>query len=431
MTALFALIRKDLLLFVADRRALLLTLMMPIVLGAFFGFLFGGGGDRQSGKIEIALVQLDHGDASTQIAASLKADANLHVHDLTQEEALAKVKKGKLSAALVLPEGFGDAAAGAFFNARDKPNLPIYYDPSQATTLAMLKGILTQHVMEHVSANAFNGKGGEKVIDDALQKLGDNGNDGGDAEKTELRQFLGSVKKFQGQIQTRNDANPGSAKQGGLAMPFTTVDQALTSGPKYNGYAHSFAGMCVQFILFMGVDAGIGLLLIQKLGIWNRMLTAPVRMGTLLLARALSSTICAFVLLCFVFLFAMLVFKVEMAGSMLGFAGVGLSFCFMTATFGLLIAAFGKTPEAARGIAIFSTLMLVMLGGAWVPTFIFPQWLQSITIIIPTRWAVDGMDAMTWRGQGINEAFPAMAVLLAFATTFALLAVWKFQREQK
>ncbi len=427
MTALLALIRKDLLLFVNDRRALLLTLMMPIVLGAFFGFLFGGSGSKQSGKIEIGLVVLDHSDTSLQIAASLKADANLKVLELTQQEAQASVKKGKLSAAVILPDGFGDAAASAFFSAKEKPALPIYFDPSQSTSLAMLKGLLTQHVMEHVSANAFNGKGGQKVIEDTLATL----KDGQDPEKVELRQFLQSVKTFQGQIQTRVDSNPGSAKQGGLSMPFTTADQPLSAGPKYNGYAHSFAGMCVQFILFMAIDAGIGILLIRRLGIWNRMLASPVPMSTLLLARILSSTISAFGVVCFVFLFAILVFKVEVAGSWLGLIGVSLSFCLMAGSFGLLIAAFGKTPEAARGIAIFAALMLVMLGGAWVPTFIFPQWLQTITLLTPTRWAVDGMDAMTWRGLPLAESFPAMGGLLVFTVLFASLAVWKFRREQQ
>ena len=427
MTALLALIRKDLLLFVHDRRALLLTLMMPIVLGAFFGFLFGGSGSKQSGRIDVGLVAIDRSDSSMQIAASLKADANLNVMELTLEEARTSVKKGKLSAAIILPEGFGDAAAAAFFNTREKPAVPIYYDPSQSTTLAMLKGLLTQHVMQHVSANAFNGKGGQKVIDDSLARIGNDG----DPETTELRQFLESVKTYQGQIQTRADENPGNAKQGGLSMPFTTTDQALSAGPKYNAYAHSFAGMSVQFILFMGIDAGIGILLIRRLGIWNRMLASPLNLSTLLLARVLSSTICSFGLLCFIFLFAILIFKVEMAGSWLGFAGVGLTFCLMTASFGLLIAAFGKTPEAARGIAVFASLMLVMLGGAWVPTFIFPQWLQTITLVIPTRWAVDGMDAMTWRGLPLAESFPAMGVLLGFGLLFAVLAVWKFRREQQ
>ena len=48
----------------------------------------------------------------------------------------------------------------------------------------------------------------------------------------------------------------------------------------------------------------------------------------------------------------------------------------------------------ARCIAIVATLLIVMLGGAWVPTFIFPEWLQTATLVIPTRWAIDGLDAM-------------------------------------
>ena len=34
--------------------------------------------------------------------------------------------------------------------------------------------------------------------------------------------------------------------------------------------------------------------------------------------------------------------------------------------------------------------MMVMLGGAWVPSFVFPAWLQRITVVIPARgpWTV-------------------------------------------
>lgn len=42
MTAFFALIRKDLILFLSDRRALVISLALPIVIAAFFGSLFGG-----------------------------------------------------------------------------------------------------------------------------------------------------------------------------------------------------------------------------------------------------------------------------------------------------------------------------------------------------------------------------------------------------
>ncbi|MFD2270307.1 ABC transporter permease [Undibacterium arcticum] len=150
MTALIALIRKDLILFLSNRRALLLSLLMPIMLGAFFfGYLFGGSGATDGGKIDVALVQLDDSAASRKIAAGLKSDKALNVLELSLAEAQDKVRKGKLNAAVVLPAGFGDAAKTAFFfSGRNKPEIALYYDPSQNAVLAMLKGMLTQHVMQ-------------------------------------------------------------------------------------------------------------------------------------------------------------------------------------------------------------------------------------------------------------------------------------------
>ena len=72
---------------------------------------------------------------------------------------------------------------------------------------------------------------------------------------------------------------------------------------------------------------------------------------------------------------------------------------------------------------------MVMLGGAWVPSFVFPQWLQTVTLFVPTRWAVDGFDAMTWRGLGLDVAVESMAVQSGFALLFGALAVWKFRRD--
>ena len=92
---------------------------------------------------------------------------------------------------------------------------------------------------------------------------------------------------------------------------------------------------------------------------------------------------------------------------------VGIAF--MSSTFGLLIAALGKTPEATRGISIFAVLIMVMLGGAWVPTFLFPAWMQRATVIVPARWAVDGIEAMTWRGLPLVSALPAIGALFGFA----------------
>lgn len=427
MTALLALVRKDLILFLGDRRALLLNLVMPIVLGAFFGYLFGGSGSSGSkAKIEIAVVAQDTGPTTRKIVQGLLADTALTVHELPLAEAQDKVLKGKLNAAVVIPSGFGEAAGAALFGAQEKPAITVYYDPSQSAVLAMVKGMLTQQVMQNVSAEMFGGAGGRKLVDASIARLEqESTNNPRDAE---LRDFLKSLRSFQGKVADATATGAAQAGQSGagLSMPFVTADQAMSAGPKYNGYAHAFAGMAVQFILFMGIDAGISILLAQRQGLWNRLLAAPISMRTVLAARATSSALIALGLLLFIFLVAALFFQVQIAGSLVGFLGVSISFALVTATFGLLIAAFGKTPEAARGMATFATLIMVMLGGAWVPAFLFPQWLQTLTLAVPTRWAVDGLDAMTWRGLPLEASWAPMAAQLGFAALFAVLALWKF-----
>jgi ABC-2 type transport system permease protein len=80
-------------------------------------------------------------------------------------------------------------------------------------------------------------------------------------------------------------------------------------------------------------------------------------------------------------------------------------------------------------LAILGTLFLVMLGGAWVPTFVFPRWLQAMTVVIPTRWAMDGLDAVTWRGLGFSAVAPQVSLLLGCAVVVGSLAVWRFRWE--
>jgi ABC-2 type transport system permease protein len=215
-------------------------------------------------------------------------------------------------------------------------------------------------------------------------------------------------------------------------MPYATREEeaGAQAEKKYNSFSHAFIGMGVQFVLFMGVDIGIALLAMRRLGLWKRLRAAPLSRATLLSSRVVSCALIALFSLTVVFAVAIAAFGMRIDGSVLGFAGVVIGFALMTASFGLLIAALGKTPEATRGLAILVTLLMVMLGGAWVPSFIFPAWLQKISLAVPTRWAVDGLDAMSWRGLPFDAALPFIAALLGFAALFGVLAWWRFEWEE-
>ena len=188
--------------------------------------------------------------------------------------------------------------------------------------------------------------------------------------------------------------------------------------------------MGVQFILLLGIEWGVALLMMRRQGLWQRLRAAPVSRSLLLGSRLASAALVAFVLLMAIFTAAWILFGVTIQGSAAGFVMVSVAFALLTASFGLMIAALGRTPEATRGLAIFATLLMVMLGGAWVPSFIFPEWLQTVSLAVPTRWAVDGLDAMTWRGQDFGAALAPTGVLLAFAAAFTALAIWRFDWQE-
>jgi ABC-2 type transport system permease protein len=424
-TALKALVLKDLRLFLGDRRALILSLAAPIAIGAFFGFLFGGEGKRDTAKIPVALVDLDGSVLSRAVGTKLAEDKLLAVRPETEIQARESVKKGKATAAVVLPKGFGDSAANAFFGSLGKPEVTVFYDPSHGMEMGLVRGLLTQAAMEVVSREMFTGDTGRTAVKRTLAGLDTSGVSL--TEKASLKDLLASVDRWNAQQSTA----PEKQRSGGLSLPYTLKEEPITagSGIAYNGYAHSFGGMGVQFILFMGIDAGVALLVLRRSGTWQRLRAAPLGRRGILLARALSAAILATGILLVIFAAARLLFGVRIQGSFAGFLGVTVAFALMTATFGLLIAALGRTPEAARGLAIFGTLIMVMLGGAWIPAFVFPAWLQRATLLVPTRWAVDGLDAMTWRGLGFNAALAPIAVLLAFAALFGLLAFWRFPFE--
>ena len=188
--------------------------------------------------------------------------------------------------------------------------------------------------------------------------------------------------------------------------------------------------MAIQFLLFAMANLGIEMLLERQRGLWSRLRSAPVSKLTLLSAKAVSGTLISLLILLVSFGFAMIVFSVRIQGSVVGFLGISIACAVMAATFGLLVAALGNSPATARGVTTLAVLMMVMLGGAWVPAFIFPAWLQQFTLIVPVRWAVDGLDAMTWRGIGLSGAVVPVAVLIGFAVMFWTLAASRFKWEE-
>ena len=162
-----------------------------------------------------------------------------------------------------------------------------------------------------------------------------------------------------------------------IQPPFTTPGPSPPRRPptaRTTAMPTRFAGMGVQFILFMGIEVGVGVLLARRLGLWKRLRAAPLSRATLLgshiaerrahradparhhlrggdrrSSRCASTAACA------------------------GF--VGIADRLRAAHLELRPADRGDRQDAGgdpRPGDLRDRWCMVMLGGAWVPSFIFP-----------------------------------------------------------
>ena len=380
--AIRALIRNDLRIYMTDRRAMIIGVLVPILIAVFFGYVFGGNGNAEAGKIALIIVDEDQSEVSRAIAAGLAEEPLLSVQALDRSHAGQRVRAGKAQVAAILPKNFGAAATLAFLSGEMKPQLEFIVDPSQSMSRPVVEGLFAQRSMREISRIALSG-------------------------------------------------TPVPGLQHWRNLPYTVATSKMTTAQNvpYNGYAHSFAGMTTQFILLAGIDAGILLLMARERGIWQRLRSAPLSKAEFLLARTIATTLIGLFQFTLIYTAAIAI-GVHIGGSVLGFAALAVALCLLNATFGLMLASIGGSAAATRGIAVLATLVLVMLGGAWVPSFVFPKWLQQASLVLPTRWAVDGLDAMTWRGLGLHAAAAPVAVLGTTAMLCLAIAIWRFRWEE-
>ena len=215
MIAFLALIRKDLLIFFQDRRAVIMAFVAPIIIGSFFGYVFGDGGSRQgdSGRAKVIVVDQDGGPVGQAIVRGMQAEKAFDVKATNLEDAESLVQKGKASVALLIPAEFGKQVLSG---GEERPTLTFYVDPSRAVEAKMVQGMLTGGIMAAMGHNR--------------------------------------------------------------PAPFRSAEVPLAAkrGAIYNAYAHSFGGMAIQFILFLGIDVGIGMLLDRQRGLWKRLASSPL-----------------------------------------------------------------------------------------------------------------------------------------------------------
>ncbi len=77
----------------------------------------------------------------------------------------------------------------------------------------------------------------------------------------------------------------------------------------------------------------------------------------------------------------------------------------------MLLAALGRTEQAASGAGWAALLVMAMLGGGMVPLFVMPSWMLVASNASPAKWAILGFEGALWRGFSPAEMALPCAIL--------------------
>ena len=376
---------KDWQLFWADRRAAVLCFLVPIVLASAFGMIFNRPvADTSTAAMSLpALIVIeDDGPFTAQVAADLLSSPRLDARSVSRTQAETALTSSRPGIAIVLPSGFEHLRELRSGEA-NRPTIQILHHPTMGAERQWAEAVVTEVIMRRLARE-----------------------------------------KYAGLLNGKTEA--------ALAPPFRVEACAISSriDSRFNSYSHSFCGMTLQYLLFWGMESGLLFLRERQRGVWCRMRAAPVSLGCVLSAKALSTSLIALLQVLVTFLFGYLVFGVAVKGSMLGFVLLALAVCGLAAATGLLVAAIGGTESRARSVSILVILGISMVGGLWMPAFLLPEWLREASFSLPTAWAMRGFGAATWQGLGFFHVLPCVLAVAGFAAVFMTIAVAWLKRSE-
>lgn len=132
-----------------------------------------------------------------------------------------------------------------------------------------------------------------------------------------------------------------------------------------------------------------------------------------------------FVLMLLIGLFLMPVLgmdKLILGNSYIGLFMIALASSMAATGYGVLVGALAATQQQGAILGSLSILVLSALGGIWVPTYVMPDIMRSISRFSPLNWSLDGFYGLFLRGEGLMEIMPHVALLVVFFAACVAIA---------
>ncbi len=163
-------------------------------------------------------------------------------------------------------------------------------------------------------------------------------------------------------------------------------------------------------------------------GTLRRLLITPTSRFTILSGKLIARLLLGLTQIAILLVGGIFIFGVNWGDDPLALAMTSFAFALATASLGMLLATFMRTPGQANSTMVGLAMGLSALGGAWYPLEVTPEFYRTAVQILPSTWAMRAYTDILSRGATAADVLLEFGVLLSFAAVFLTLASVRFQR---
>jgi ABC-2 type transport system permease protein len=368
---LWAVLRKEFLQIFRDRRTVVMSLLIPVILLLLFGFAVTFDVDH----LKLAVVDPVKAPLGRQVRASLDATDTFDlVAELQDPREVARLlDSGEVDVAVVLPTRMMSKLATG-----RQPKIQALVNGSDSTIATRAEAYLTAAMAD-----------------------------------TMLRLSQGF------------SAAPQIRPPGGVQL----VPRVLYN-PELESRKFFVPGLMVLIIMLVAVlVTSMAVVRERERGTLEQLVVSPVHPVELMVGKMIPYGLITFVDVLLVLAVGYLVFGVEIKGSMAMLLGIAALFLVGCLGLGLFISAVSTTQQNAFFVSLIATLLpTFILSGFIFPIESMPAVVQAFTYLVPARYFLVVVRSIILKGVGIEVFWSQVIFLAGFALLTIGLAASRFKK---
>ena len=401
---------KDLSQMLRDKRSLLFIVAMPIVFTLFMGFAYRGGSqsdEETDNRIPLALVDPQpESRLNKMLFTRLDSSDSIKVLPMNEDEAMDAFRKGEVAGVLVIPDGFSEQVEAG--KARVEPSR----NDAQLNLIA--------------EAASSEGQSIYQLLRVPISQL---------MSAVEIARISADVQsnpdEYSPAIELAWSKWDENSKLSLVRVEQAVAEEAESSDwTRGNPYNQASPGILVQFAIFGLITSAQILVQERKTRTLQRLMTTAMKPWEIVAGHLLAMFALTFLQTAMLVIFGQIALNVNYMSEPLGALLVCVALGLWVASMGLLIGIVAKSDDQVILYSMIAMFMFSALGGTWFPLEAAGGAFGAIGRLMPSAWAMNGLQNILIRGLGLESIWMPTAILMAYAVLFFALAVWRFRKAE-